>query len=162
MSKQIFIAILLVAGFQQAFASAMSDELSKCLALRDLAKQHQSWKSEFHQFQSDDSLTPDEKFSLQKTTFDLVLKRLIRTQSLAGLDSDNRGLINDASRFLVTLNDSMITQSSASYLMTSALPKFEDALDDVFFRASIKNNTCDILPSSRNASPARASVNSVR
>lgn len=162
MLKQLFLFALIICGIQPTSATAMSEELSKCLSLKDLAKEHQAWKAGFQRFQADadDTLTPDEKFSLQRTTLDLVLKRLMRVQRLAGLEKNNRGLVNDTSRFLVSLDDNMIARSSARYLMTSAIPKFEDALDDAFNRASINNEACDILPSSSSRSSSRSSGSS--
>lgn len=146
MLKRLLVIVLGVGCFQQALATAMSEDLSRCLELKKIATQHQTWKSDFERYQKDNFLNADEKFELQKITLRVVLNRLKLVQNLADLNRSNSGLIRDTVRFLYALEKDTITPASARKVMTSALPKFERTIDEALKLASESNKSCEILP----------------
>jgi hypothetical protein len=135
-----------------------------CSALKDLESKHRTWRADFHRFQrtSANVLSADEQSFVQRRSLKIVIDRLRDIQSLSGHESNNRGLINDATRFLAAYDRNEITNTSASRLMTSALPKFEDAIDDALFKAQVDSPDCVILPFTSGATTSSPAGESTR
>lgn len=144
MIKTILIAAFFASSAQQASASAMSEELSKCLALRELAEKHEAWKADFHRFQQDSTLTAKQRLDVSRMTMAKVSDRLMKVQRLGRFEGQNRALISDSSRFLKDLDEGLVTKTTAQKIMNSALPKFELALDTSLEKAN-SNLECDLV-----------------
>ena len=144
MFKQLLIILIAFFSIQSALASQMSVELSQCLGLKSLSQQHEAWKSDFHRFKVDDSLSFNARFELSKASTKIILNRLQQVQEIASLEGENAEFIQDTSRFLMDLEAGFVSRTMAHSLMTLALPKFEIALDLAFEKAQQNNHSCVI------------------
>lgn len=140
-----------------ALATAMSPQRSRCLALEEISKSHVAWKLEFRRFQTDETLTMDQKYNVGMRTAPKVLSRLQTIQKITNAENRNKGLISDTTRFLKAMENDIYTKQFAVKLLEHALPKFEDTIDEAIFHGEIENQCLgqDLVHRSKSSKAAR-------
>lgn len=159
MVKAILSALILTVVSSQSFASAMSVERSRCLALETHHKAHSTWKLTFRDFQMNPNLTEQQRFEVSMGAAPKVLARLQNIQKITRKENQNHALISETMRFLKAMEDDGIyTKSFAVKLMSHALPKFEDAIDSAIFHGEIENNCLNDVMNERSATSSPRSA----
>jgi hypothetical protein len=154
--KKIMLALFLVSLAPTLVnASAMSEEKSRCYGKEIDAQSYRAWKADFHKFLSNyENLDPDARFTVSRGGLRKIIKLVSDFSGETSIKTPN-ALISDAQRLLRDLDNGDITPASATKIMKSGLIKFEDAMDDMVYRAQVRYPNCEIIPSQSSSSNAQ-------
>lgn len=127
-----------------AHATAMSEERSKCFIKESMAERYKAWKNSFQKFNAEyESLTWNEQFIVSREGLKKIVKTTEDFANETELRAPNR-IISQAKELLHDLEAGVLNRESARKVMRSGLIKFEDAMDDLIYRAQVKYPSCDI------------------
>ncbi len=142
-----------------SWATAMSEERSKCYGMQSIAREYQGWKTDLHRFLSEyDSLSTDLRYRASVSAMTKVVDEIVRLKK-AGDVNGHDAVISDANRLISDINSGNITRVGAMGVLKTGLTKLEDAMDDIVYRAQVKND-CQL--EIQGASGAAAAASAVR
>lgn len=142
-----------------SWATAMSEERSKCYGMQAIVREYQGWKTDLHRFLSEyDSLSSDLRYRASVSAMSKVVDEIVRLKKAGGVNGHD-AVISDANRLLRDINSGNITRAGAIGVLKTGLTKLEDAMDDVVYRAQVKND-CPL--ESQGAPRAAPSASAVR
>jgi hypothetical protein len=150
------MSILLLSSY--SWATAMSEERSKCYGMQSIAREYQGWKTDLHRFLSEyDSLSVDLRYRVSVSAMTKVVDEIVRLKKTSNMNGHD-AVISDANRLISDINSGNITRAGAMGVLKTGLTKLEDAMDDIVYRAQVKNDCQLETQSSPSAAPATSAA----
>ena len=126
-----------------AQATAMSTEVSKCFAMKSIAKNFEDFRTSYERFEQESAtLLTEDRFQVSYLGAQKIVRLIERLKVLADLQ-DSDPLLNDANRLFREVNANNITRESAMPVLTRGLVKLVDKMHHTISRAEIKTQ-CEL------------------
>jgi hypothetical protein len=94
-----------------------------------------------------EDLEQSDRFTVSRGALRKIIQMTTDFSAESGVKAPE-ALISAAKRLLRDLDNGDMTPATATRIMKSGLIKFEDAMDDMIYRAQVQHPTCEIMPSS--------------
>ncbi|MFN7728795.1 MAG: hypothetical protein ACK5P7_06540 [Bdellovibrio sp.] len=126
-----------------AQATAMSTEVSKCLAMKSIAKSFEDFRLTHDRFKQDaPHLSFEDRFQVSHLGAQKIVREIERLKALAELTGSD-ALLDEANRLFRELNLKNITRESALPVLTRGLDNLVDKMASTIDRAENKTQ-CEL------------------